>query len=779
MTTHHPGLRRSIRPGTLAIAALTTSVALLSPGMPVALADGNSTFGITAQPGVEQKVAAETSALQWGIRGSFVRYVSGATHILDGAQQGPNNTYLWPYQSTQKNPDTGEVTIQYGGTVNFMKYCSGETRRPNCDLDFTFSAPKIVLNPATGKGKLFATIHTKDYTTKAWSGPEERQIGNLDANAARFNTSGGAMHFSGVSATLTADGNAAFSNFYEEGGFLDSLSFTVDETFDVGERTGYNISNQIHTDVEFENSNRVFARTDGSILHVTAGSDGKAQLISGDLGQVKFVQDLPMNSNSPAAFDPRTNRLYWVQGSTIKTATVTDSGVGAATDLATFMGRATGFTYSPSRDAVAVLHNEGDYRNPNYRLTIVNAAGNTQVVALPSPASLVPTAQDTSEIYGSTFGNDGAGLRALPDGTFISLYDVNIVHTNGESEPNVPLHIKPDAAAEENVSRILEFREFMRGGRGAFRGITTDAAGNIGIYATFASVDTASKSTIGFARYSDGKFTVHPAQAHPDAQGVAALSFVPDGNAVFVSQDRSVAVFLDPTTMRETGRASLGEFMKDTASLLNDGAVFGADSSLYVIDRRPTKGSDEWNEYVGFQRLTPPGAVQQLDTTLGRYTMAGQAAEPGNSNSEDTTEEQQVLPPADTGKDFAEQAKNAAEEAKAAAEQAQQQAEAAREHAEKLAELQALVTKAEQASQRAERAAAQAEEHLKQAERDNQRASETLAEAERIAEQARKAADEAKRSADQANQAAEHATPHDTGWGKRLRWLVSPFAGSS
>lgn len=589
MTEQHSGLGRSVRPATLAIAALTTSIALFSPAMPVAFADANSKFGIEAQQGVEQTVPAEASALQWGIRGSFVRYVSGATNILDGAKQGPHNSYLWPYKSTTKNADTGEVTIQYGGTVNFMKYCSGETKRPNCDLDFTFGSPKIVLDTKTGFGKLYATIHTKDYLSKQWSGPEERHIGNLDANAARYNVTGGKMHWKGVSATLTADGNAAFSNFYEEGGFLDSLSFSLDDTFEIGERTGYNLSSQIATNVVFDNSNRVFARPDGSILHVTASSDGKVQLLDKELKNIKSVSDIQINPNTPAGYDPRTDRLYWLHESTIKTAKVTDGGLTEVTDLTTFAGKATGFAYSPSRNVAAALHNEGDFNNPKYRLTMVDANKEARTIELPAPSTVAPGFEDVSEVYGASFGSEAAGLRALPDGTFISLYDVVLRTTDGTAESNIPLHIKPDAAPADTVTRVQAFTDLMHGSRGNFRGITVDETGNISIYTKFDKPNTATGATIGFARYNNGSFTVYPAKKHPDAVGVAAVGFDKDGNAVFVSQDRSIAVFVNPATTEEVGRASLGSYMKDTARLLNDGAVFGADGSLYVIDQRPTQ----------------------------------------------------------------------------------------------------------------------------------------------------------------------------------------------
>ena len=73
-----------------------------------------------------QTVADNTPALAWGIRGSFYRYVAGATHILDGAKKGPGDYFLWPYQSTKAEGD--RLIIQYGGTVNFNEILRCEQR---------------------------------------------------------------------------------------------------------------------------------------------------------------------------------------------------------------------------------------------------------------------------------------------------------------------------------------------------------------------------------------------------------------------------------------------------------------------------------------------------------------------------------------------------------------------------------------------------------------------------------------------------------------------------
>lgn len=791
MTEPQRGYRRIGRPGIAAVAVLTASLSLVSPAMPIALADADSKFGIEAQQNVEQNVPESTSALQWGIRGSFVRYVSGATNILDGAKQGPNDSYLWPYKATTKNPDTGEVTVQYGGTVNFMKYCGGEAIRPNCDLDFTFSAPKVVINTKTGTGKLLATIHTKDYTSKQWSGPAEKHIGNLDFNAGRYNVQNGKMHWKGVSATLTADGNASFSNFYEEGGFLDSLSFTMDDTFEMGERSGYNLTNQINTQVPSNTSNRFFVRQDGTVLNVSNNGDGTVQIFAKDLSSVKKIANISINRGGMADFDSASNTLYWWNNNTVYMGQVADDGLQNITELGTFEGKATGFAYSKTFNAVGLLHIDGPYNAQVPYFSTFDAAKKVTKTELPSASTFLPGAEDLSEFYGNTFSSGPSALRALPDGTFIFLHDVLLRPANGEAEPNIPLHIRPAAADGEKVKRIEEFKPFMQGSRGSFRGIVVDDRGNIAIYSTLGQVDNASGSLIGFANYGNGSFTVHPATKHPDVQGIAGVGFGPDGNAAVVSENRSAVLFLNPTSMAETGRASLGANMKDTSRLLNDGAVFSPDGDLYVFEQYPPADND-WREYIGLQRLTLPGAVQQRDNSLQQYTMAGQKADAGNSNSGDTSAEEGKLPPgADNGtkpgdsapggdsqqppatdnpkpqdSDAAsKQAKEAAEEAKAAAEEAKKLAEEAKTNAAKAAEVETAVKKAEAAAQKAEAAAKAAEEFQAAAEKDAEEARRERTEAEAAAQKAQ----EAREAAEQARSAAEKAQKDAEGILKQIQ----------
>ncbi|MDO4651932.1 hypothetical protein [Corynebacterium durum] len=47
-----------------------------------------------------------------GHRGSFYRYVAGATHILDGAKKGPGDYFRWPYQSTKAEGDRVDQPVR-------------------------------------------------------------------------------------------------------------------------------------------------------------------------------------------------------------------------------------------------------------------------------------------------------------------------------------------------------------------------------------------------------------------------------------------------------------------------------------------------------------------------------------------------------------------------------------------------------------------------------------------------------------------------------------------
>ncbi|MCK7661466.1 HtaA domain-containing protein [Corynebacterium sp. CCM 8835] len=160
-------------------------------GAGVAVADVNSSIGLDPAPGKEQSHPDDHLALAWGIRS----HVDGhrLQHVLDGARFH-NGSVQWTCISTS-TPADGRIQVQYGGTVDFMKYRRQDGTgyvRGQCDLDLTFADPHIVFDPVSGAGELHINRHTKQYNG-GWSGPDEVLLGDLNVGAGRFNSEDGTV----------------------------------------------------------------------------------------------------------------------------------------------------------------------------------------------------------------------------------------------------------------------------------------------------------------------------------------------------------------------------------------------------------------------------------------------------------------------------------------------------------------------------------------------------------------------------------------------------------
>ena len=638
MTTNR---RLSIRVSTLT--AMTITASLLNPAFtPLATADVHSTFGLAPRDGVAQTVADNTPALAWGIRGSFYRYVAGATHILDGAKKGPGDYFLWPYQSTKAEGD--RLIIQYGGTVNFMKYCgaNNELVRGRCDLDFTFADPKIDIDTTTGLGHIYATVHTKSYQKGTWSGPTEVQVGTIDTNAGRYNTDNGVTTWSGVSTKLTADGNNAFSNFYEPESFLDSLNFSYPTAGDIKEtQQGYNLRNQIATDTEYNGGGYLFPRTDGNLVLVTGqwGGKGTVRVFDKNLSKLNPGTEIPLTRHGSSGYDTLTNTLYWLNEQDVYAATVTATGIDAPTKIASVPGQnVLGFAYSDSTKELGVISLTPGTPAPSFTTIPVSGttAGNITTVPLPAPRDLYPNLQEErdDDMYGAEFGGDVQGLRALPDGSFITVHGHLLdMKDGGKRQRNLPIHITPKA---ETKARIIT--ELASDYRDDLRGITMNKSGRMVMWS---NLGTSPLMTVQYNAETQRFTTLFTSDGLPQTPSIAGATFSEDGTLVIASESKSQVAFVDPTTGVVKSTAALGQHMKDAKDNLLQGTVFGNDGSLYIVDRPVL----DYNEYFGIQRLTLPSEGGRRDNLIKPFDMSGTNRPDINRETQDTTPPKVGLPP--------------------------------------------------------------------------------------------------------------------------------------
>ena len=613
--------------------ALTTALPAITP---TATADVNNTIGTEPRPGINQTPEAHSPALAWGIRGSFYRYVSGATHILDGAKKGQGDYFLWPYQSTTRNGDT--LSIQYGGTVNFMKYCAGnQVKRGNCDLDFTFADPRIEFDTATGRGHIYATVHTKSYPDGVWSGPETVQVGVIDTNAGRYNNANDITTWTGVSAKLTAAGNHAFSDFYEEGGFLDSLNFSYPFAGEIKEtQEGYNLRHRLSTDTEFNGGSNLYTRGDGNVVMVNGvqGKSGAVRVFDSNLSTAPAATEIQISAKGASGYDTTTDTLYWLHKQDVYAAKTTASGIETPVKIATIPGTTVyGFAFSQATKEIGIISNTpGGTANRDYQFISIpvsgTSAGTPTTVALPTPKQLYPelNSEVDDSVYGTSLFADSYAFRALPDGTFLAVHG-HLLDVAGEVRGNVPIHITPKAAT--TAVPLLQFSDEFTKVR-SYRGMFTDGNNRIGIWSQLGgspvlelTYDAATKT------FSKGYSTSGLAEATE----IAGAAFTPDGDIAVVSQDRSQVVFVDTKTGTVKATAALSQHMKDTRQNFNQGIVFNKEGSLFVIDR-PT--DPNYEEFVGIQLLTLPSSDGRVDSGIKPFTMADSNRPDLNRENNDT-----------------------------------------------------------------------------------------------------------------------------------------------
>ncbi|MCX7539820.1 HtaA domain-containing protein [Corynebacterium antarcticum] len=628
---------RLTRIGLATVTAISVSLGVAAP----AIAGVDDTIGITPRPGVTQEYADSTPALEWEIRDSFNNYTGGATHLFDGAEL-VDGTFLWPYKSTDSDAE-GNTVVQYGGTVNYMKYCEGdEPVRGGCQLDLTVADPKIVFDAAEGTGTLYATVNSRVYLTGEWLGVEEVAFAKLDFKAGRYNNQTDTTTWKSVAGSLLEDGQKAFSNFYTSNPYISSLSFSYPGKTELSGSgdAGYSLAESIQLPVKAGYSERLYGLSDGSVLYVTNEyGTGKGVVVSHDLDTVSDTFEFVTTNATDTAFDSATNTLYWVEQkqdpatAVIRGATVSSSGLGASTEIATIEGSVSGFSRDSSDGTLGVLHllpkPEDSVDDYPASFTTIASDGTTTTVELPDATALYPDVdpeQHYNEVYGSpyVFGAT-SGLRALNDGTYLYVYDHAVPRKDGSVPGALPVHITP-ANDGAKASLVEAFTPAIEDRSHSFRGVATDGT-NIGIYNDY------SNSNVAFLKYENGEFTMSYHAEEPEKLvSIAGMTFNSAGQAL-VASAKNYFMVVDPATGTVLQEASLSGNMKGTEKNLPLATVM-VGNDVFIVDRREI----EYVDYAGLQRLELPGAEGQYNPDIAVVNMGHTPDKPDSKSTADSVD---------------------------------------------------------------------------------------------------------------------------------------------
>lgn len=177
--------------------------------------------------------------LHWGFKATWRNY-AWEPQVSDGAQVvasggAPPFELEWAFGSGSYDPATRTTQLAYEGTAHWEKYRASElgwTKPPGytgpetdpCILDVTISDPQITIS--RDSSVLTAVATSRDQATWELRSYGRVPIVNLDALAVTPATGGGITEWSGLTATVTAEGHPAFGGFYRPGQIVDPVSFS-------------------------------------------------------------------------------------------------------------------------------------------------------------------------------------------------------------------------------------------------------------------------------------------------------------------------------------------------------------------------------------------------------------------------------------------------------------------------------------------------------------------------------------------------------------------------
>ena len=423
--------------------ALVVAGAVTLPLAPVLAENINiAAQNVAAQNAAAGDQATAGASFGWGVRASFLSYNGMPREMTDGAAwDATAKQFTFTPTSTTISEDGKQVTLQAAGRLWFTGHCAeGQDPETGCALNLTFSNPRVELNLADGTGSLYMTVRTKNYASGKFEGPTEVKMATLSTGTAKQSENDGVVSISGISANLTADGNHAFSDFYNEGASLDPLSISYTGSAANTPKSAYSVAESYNTGAGVSQPQNTARLGQNHIVHVAPPSFGgdttytvltSSNLKMTDTGVLKAnkgVFAVDADGNRMLVIGSETNKpeLYTVtaEGKLVSSGPYSDAELGANTVKA--------IGYNPANNTWGIVSIDG---HGGGKLTIIDASGKATSQALPKPDSIDPQvvkAYSLDEYYGDSFSNNTLTLAPLPDGSFVYAPSTSIYDASGE-----------------------------------------------------------------------------------------------------------------------------------------------------------------------------------------------------------------------------------------------------------------------------------------------------------------------------------------------------------
>lgn len=570
----------------------------------------------------QANVAASEStkgSLNWALRDSFLRYSLGATNVGDGATKIYSNGTTTPssesdtveqyYKFNLKNVDFQDATkitrAEFEGSIEYFKYCEGRpAQRGNCALELTIKDPTIVLSPEGSYVE--ADVRSKQYPSGEIFQKDDAKIAQAWTKTAKFEENDGKVSWSGINTSLTEDGVRTFSNFYDLGGPLAPLSFEYEGA---GARPG-NDTAPLTIGGSFRSSKEVDADTmlglkDYVALATRVSSQSKTAVELIDPATMQAIGaplETPLQYNETLLYtEGAGNRIYWVEGQALKSATASASGWSEPVTVHDNVGiEPVGIAYDAAKDRVAVIA-RGTNDNDS-TLTWVTSGGQAETVML-TPAQDVVSAYDPEiQLAGGGYNRNFYGeagnialptsMSVMPDGNILYLPAVAAYLDSG-SYRVPPVLIQPDGSA-----KLAE--------GGTHLGTKADGAtyatkmATDGMNVAFYSHDHGSPG-MQFFRYEEGALKPQSVRGPiGDLKSVSEVTFV-NGQALVANESNSMLSWVNPVNKEITDSISLPN-QKDTSKKEHTNLLQWKDKLLaYSIET----DNETYLEHAVILRLDP------------------------------------------------------------------------------------------------------------------------------------------------------------------------------
>ncbi len=181
-------------------------------------ASAAATFEVTAAAPACVARTVSGATLNWGLKTSFVSYVTGSIANGSYTTSGVSGQFAWSGGSGTANPASALAIAGYRGSVSFTGHGGL--------LALTIANPTIQITGASS-ALLLLDVVSKDLESGVTTSRNGVAFATLALGSGGNASTADRIAYNGVPATLTAGGATVFAGFYGAGTALDAVSFVL------------------------------------------------------------------------------------------------------------------------------------------------------------------------------------------------------------------------------------------------------------------------------------------------------------------------------------------------------------------------------------------------------------------------------------------------------------------------------------------------------------------------------------------------------------------------